>query len=196
VFSAADGSSSGTAAIAMGGASTELSQQQQATPSLAPPSPFTASAPLNSTASTHALPGSVFNLAPPHMFGNRLNPNSTMAALIAQSEASPAGTMIPNTTGSRGCSPIGGLQIRYDSSGSLPGPGLGLLGPGGGGCGETLPPVATSIEQLLERQWNEGQSFLLQQGAQGDGEWTQTFASSNSIHRCGFCRCLSVICLS
>ena len=66
-------------------------------------------------------------------------------------------------------SPIGGLQIRYDSSGSLPGPALGLLGAGGGG-GETLPPVATSIEQLLERQWNEGQSFLLQQGAQGDGE--------------------------
>ncbi|MEQ2187160.1 hypothetical protein GOODEAATRI_001753, partial [Goodea atripinnis] len=93
-------------------------------------------------------------------------------------------------------SPIGGLQIRYDSSGSLPGPGPGLLGAGGGGCGETLPPVATSIEQLLERQWNEGQSFLLQQGAQGDGEWTQTFASSNSIHRCGFCWCLSVICLS
>uniref|UniRef100_A0A8C6S5I1 Uncharacterized protein n=1 Tax=Neogobius melanostomus TaxID=47308 RepID=A0A8C6S5I1_9GOBI len=80
-----------------------------------------------------------FNLAPSHMFGNRLNPNSAMAALIAQSEASPAG--------------------------SLPGSGLGLLGAGGG---ETLPPVATSIEQLLERQWNEGQSFLLQQGAQGD----------------------------
>lgn len=37
------------------------------------------------------LPGSVFNLAPSHMFGNRLNPNSAMAALIAQSEASPAG---------------------------------------------------------------------------------------------------------
>lgn len=69
-------------------------------------------------------------------------------------------------------SPIGGLQIRYDSSGSLPGPGLGLLGAGGGGGGETLPPVATSIEQLLERQWNEGQSFLLQHGAQGDGERT------------------------
>ncbi|XP_047205279.1 protein AF-10 isoform X3 [Girardinichthys multiradiatus] len=180
VFSAADGSSSGTSAIAMGGASTELSQQQQATPSLAPPSPFSASAPLNSTASTHALPGSVFNLAPPHMFGNRLNPNSTMAALIAQSEASPADQEVGDGSGgSQGFSiraspkttprsPIGGLQIRYDSSGSLPGPGLGLLGAGGGGCGETLPPVATSIEQLLERQWNEGQSFLLQQGAQGD----------------------------
>ncbi|XP_051796470.1 protein AF-10 isoform X4 [Acanthochromis polyacanthus] len=183
VFSVADGSSSGTGAVAMGGASSELSQQQQPTPSLAPPSPFTATAPLNSTASTHVsgLPGSVFNLAPPHMFGNRLNPNSTMAALIAQSEASPADQEVGDGGGSVGAqgfsiraspkttprSPIGGLQIRYDSSGSLPGPGLGLLGAGGGGA-ETLPPVATSIEQLLERQWNEGQSFLLQQGAQGD----------------------------
>ncbi|XP_030612395.1 protein AF-10 isoform X2 [Archocentrus centrarchus] len=186
VFSVADGPSSGTGAIAMGGASTELSQQQQPTPSLAPPSPFTATAPLNSTASTHvsSLPGSVFNLAPPHMFGNRLNPNSTMAALIAQSEASPAdqeagdgGSSSGGGIGAQGFSiraspkttprsPIGGLQIRYDSSGSLPGPGQGLLGAGGGG--ETLPPVATSIEQLLERQWNEGQSFLLQQGTQGD----------------------------
>lgn len=128
------------------------------------------------------LPGSVFNLAPSHMFGNRLNPNSAMAALIAQSEASPAdqeaGDGGSSSVGAQGFSiraspkttprsPIGGLQIRYDSSGSLPGPGLGLLGVGGGG-GETLPPVATSIEQLLERQWNEGQSFLLQQGAQGD----------------------------
>lgn len=48
-----------------------------------------------------------------------------------------------------------------------------MLGVGGGGA-ETVPPVATSIEQLLERQWNEGQSFLLQQGAQGDGERTHT----------------------
>ncbi|XP_061569946.1 protein AF-10 isoform X2 [Cololabis saira] len=184
VFSVADGSSSGTGAVAVGGPSSELSQQQQPTPSLAPPSPFTATAPLNSTASAHVsgLPGSVFNLAPPHMFGNRLNPNSTMAALIAQSEASPAdqevGDGSSGSVGSQGFSiraspkttprsPIGGLQIRYDSSGSLPGPGLGLLGSGGSG-GETLPPVATTIEQLLERQWNEGQNFLLQQGAQGD----------------------------
>nr|XP_046226805.1 protein AF-10 isoform X3 [Scatophagus argus] len=181
VFSGADGSSSGTGPVAVGGASSELSQQQQPTPSLAPPSPFTATAPLTSTASTHVsgLPGSVFNLAPSHMFGNRLNPNSAMAALIAQSEASPADQEVGDGgVGAQGFSrraspkttprsPIGGLQIRYDSSGSLPGPGLGLLGAGAGG-GETVPPVATSIEQLLERQWNEGQNFLLQQGAQGD----------------------------
>ncbi|KAJ3610144.1 hypothetical protein NHX12_022238, partial [Muraenolepis orangiensis] len=30
------------------------------------------------------------------------------------------------------------------------------------------PIVATSMEQLLERQWNDGQSFLMQQEAQGD----------------------------
>ncbi|KAM9331888.1 protein AF-10 isoform 2-T2 [Pholidichthys leucotaenia] len=189
VFSATDGSLSGTGAIAMGGVGAELSQQQQPTPSLAPPSPFTATAPLNSTASTHVsgLPGSVFNLAPPHMFGNRLNPSSMMAALIAQSEASPADQEVGDSSSSSGAvgaqgfsikaspkttprSPIGGLQIRYDSPGSLPGPGLGLLGAGGGSGsgGETLPPVANSIEQLLERQWNEGQSFLMQQGGQGD----------------------------
>ncbi|XP_016887225.1 protein AF-10 isoform X2 [Cynoglossus semilaevis] len=196
VFSAVDGSSSGPGSAMVGGANSEMTQQQQqqqTTPSLAPPSPFTATAPLTSTASSHVsgLPGSVFNLAPSHMFGNRLNPNSAMAALIAQSEASPADQEVRDGNGSVGAqsfpvraspkttprSPIGGLQIRYDSSGSLPGPGLGLLGAGGasggsgaggGGGGETLLPVATSIEQLLERQWNEGQSFLLQQGGQGD----------------------------
>ncbi|XP_061614116.1 protein AF-10 isoform X3 [Phyllopteryx taeniolatus] len=209
VFSNGDGSSlSGPGAVAMGGVT---SDQLPLTPSLAPPSPFTATAPLTSTAATHVsgLPGSVFNLAPSHMFGNRLNPNSAMAALIAQSEASPAvririlmekifvrvclavclcahvrarthadqeagdtsvsvqGFSIRASPKTTPRSPIGGLQIRYDSSGSLPGPGLGLLGAGGSG-GETLHPVATTIEQLLERQWNEGQSFLLQQGAQGD----------------------------
>ncbi|XP_054621505.1 protein AF-10 isoform X7 [Dunckerocampus dactyliophorus] len=175
----------GPGAISMGGVTSE---QPQPTPSLAPPSPFTATAPLTSTAATHVsgLPGSIFNLAQSHMFGNRLNPNSAMAALIAQSEASPAdqeagdcsvgvqGFSIRASPKTTPRSPIGGLQIRYDPSGSLPGPGLGLLGAGGGGGGgvsgggEALPPVATTIEQLLERQWNEGQSFLLQQGAQGD----------------------------
>uniref|UniRef100_A0AAV2L9B6 MLLT10 histone lysine methyltransferase DOT1L cofactor n=1 Tax=Knipowitschia caucasica TaxID=637954 RepID=A0AAV2L9B6_KNICA len=181
VFSGGEGLSSGAATVSGGGVSSELSQQQQPAPSLAPPSAFSAAAPLCSTAATHVsgLPGSVFNLAPSHMFGNRLNPNSAMAALIAQSEATPTDQEVGDNSSSVGAqgfsiraspkttprSPIGGLQIRYDSSGSLPGQGLGLLGPGGG---ETLPPVATSIEQLLERQWNEGQSFLLQQGAQGD----------------------------
>ncbi|KAG7488762.1 hypothetical protein MATL_G00037650 [Megalops atlanticus] len=147
----------------------------QHTPLLPPPVPSVPAGPLTSTACTHpnALPGSSLNLAPSHMFGNRLNPNSAMAALIAQSEgvstdqepadnahgfpgrgASPKANLSPRSPGS-------GLQIRYDPP--------GLVGPGpGAGATDSLPPVATSIEQLLERQWSEGQQFLFQQGTQGD----------------------------
>ncbi|KAG7317724.1 hypothetical protein KOW79_018759 [Hemibagrus wyckioides] len=135
--------------------------------SLPAPAPFT------STSSSHlqsnSLPGT-FNLAPSHMFGNRLNPNSAMAALIAQSENSPADQELgdgalgfsrrgtPPKANLSPRSPLSGLHIRYDPSVPVV-PGLGT---------DTLPPAATSIEQLLERQWNEGQQFLLQQGSQAD----------------------------
>lgn len=139
-------------------------------------------APFTSTPSTHAnsLPGS-FNLAPSHMFGNRLNPNSAMAALIAQSEGSPADQELgdgalgfsrrgnsPKTNLSPR-SPLSGLHIRYDAGPMVPGLGSGS---------DTLPPAATSIDQLLERQWNEGQQFLLQQGSQGD-----VLAMLKSLHQ-------------
>nr|XP_019828585.1 PREDICTED: protein AF-10 isoform X1 [Bos indicus] len=100
------------------------------------------------------------------MYGNRLNSTSSMAALIAQSEnnqtdqdlgdnsrslagrgSSPRGSLSPR-------SPVSNLQIRYDQ------PGNSSL--------ENLPPVAASIEQLLERQWSEGQQFLLEQGTPSD----------------------------
>ncbi|TSL10157.1 Protein AF-10 [Bagarius yarrelli] len=135
--------------------------------SLPAPSPFT------STSSTHlqsnSLPGT-FNLAPSHMFGNRLNPNSAMAALIAQSENSPADQELgdgalgfsrrgtPPKANLSPRSPLSGLHVRYDPSAPVV-PGL---------ASDTLPPAATSIEQLLERQWNEGQQFLQQQGSQAD----------------------------
>ncbi|XP_036799626.1 protein AF-10 isoform X6 [Oncorhynchus mykiss] len=66
--------------------------------------------------------------------------------------ASPKTTLSPH-------SPLAGLQIRYDPGSAS---GLGGLGSGQGGGGDT------SIEQLLERQWSDGQQLLLQQGAQGD----------------------------
>lgn len=55
-------------------------------------------------------------------------------------------------------SPVSSLQIRYDppSNSSL----------------ENLPPVASSIEQLLERQWSEGQQFLLEQGTPSDSKYS------------------------
>uniref|UniRef100_G1RQP3 MLLT10 histone lysine methyltransferase DOT1L cofactor n=1 Tax=Nomascus leucogenys TaxID=61853 RepID=G1RQP3_NOMLE len=114
----------------------------------------------------NTLSGSSLSQAQSHMYGNRLNPNSSMAALIAQSEnnqtdqdlgdnsrnlvgrgSSPRGSLSPR-------SPVSSLQIRYDQ------PGNSSL--------ENLPPVAASIEQLLERQWSEGQQFLLEQGTPSD----------------------------
>uniref|UniRef100_A0A8C8BRV0 MLLT10 histone lysine methyltransferase DOT1L cofactor n=1 Tax=Otus sunia TaxID=257818 RepID=A0A8C8BRV0_9STRI len=132
-------------------------------------SPSTAPSLTTVVAATQAntLPGSSVSLPPSHMYGNRLNPNSAMAALIAQSEnsqadqdlgdnsrslvgrgGSPRGSLSPRR------SPVSSLQIRYDQSGN--------------NCGENLPPVAASIEQLLERQWSEGQQFLLEQGTPSD----------------------------
>ncbi|XP_008939057.1 PREDICTED: protein AF-10-like, partial [Merops nubicus] len=131
-------------------------------------SPSTAPSITTVVAATQAstLPGSSLSLPPSHMYGNRLNPNSAMAALMAQSEngqadqdlgdnsrslvgrgGSPRGSLSPQ-------SPVSSLQIRYDQSGNS--------------CGENLPPVAASIEQLLERQWSEGQQFLLEQGTPSD----------------------------
>nr|XP_045367134.1 protein AF-10 isoform X5 [Camelus bactrianus] len=114
----------------------------------------------------NALSGSSLGQAQSHMYGSRLNPSSSMAALIAQSEnnqtdqdlgdnsrglvgrgSSPRGSLSPR-------SPVSSLQIRYDQ-------------PGNSGL-ENLPPVAASIEQLLERQWSEGQQFLLEQGTPSD----------------------------
>ncbi|XP_074122990.1 protein AF-10 isoform X2 [Sminthopsis crassicaudata] len=118
------------------------------------------------TTQANTLSGSSLSLAPSHMYGNRLNPNSAMATLIAHSEnsqtdpdlgdnsrslvgrgSSPRGSLSPR-------SPVSSLQIRYDQSGNS--------------SLENLPPVAASIEQLLERQWSEGQQFLLEQGTPSD----------------------------
>ncbi|XP_064560214.1 protein AF-10 isoform X4 [Zonotrichia leucophrys gambelii] len=131
-------------------------------------SPSTAPSITTVVAATQAntLPGSSLSLPPSHMYSNRLNPNSAMAALIAQSENSQADQDLGDNSRSlvgrggspRGSlsprSPVSSLQIRYDQSGN--------------GCGENLPPVAASIEQLLERQWSEGQQFLLEQGTPSD----------------------------
>ncbi|XP_055970507.1 protein AF-10 isoform X1 [Sorex fumeus] len=130
------------------------------------PSAAAAAAPAVATTQATTLSGSSLSQAPSHVYGNRLNPNSSMAALLSQSEnnqtdqdlgdnsrslvgrgSSPRGSLSPR-------SPVSSLQIRYDQ------PGNSSL--------ENLPPVAASIEQLLERQWSEGQQFLLEQGTPSD----------------------------
>ncbi|XP_012870142.1 PREDICTED: protein AF-10 isoform X5 [Dipodomys ordii] len=130
------------------------------------PSAVPSAAPAAATTQANTLSGSSLSQPPSHIYGNRLNPNPSMAALIAQSEnnqtdqdlgdnsrnlagrgSSPQGSLSPR-------SPVSNLQLRYDQ------PGNNSL--------ENLPPVASSIEQLLERQWSEGQQFLLEQGTPSD----------------------------
>ncbi|XP_058525298.1 protein AF-10 isoform X2 [Ochotona princeps] len=130
------------------------------------PSAATSATPAVATTQANPLTGASLGQAPSHMYGNRLNTTSSMAALIAQSEnsqtdpdlgdnsrglvgrgSSPRGSLSPRSPGSS-------LQLRYDQ------PGSSSL--------ENLPPVAASIEQLLERQWSEGQQFLLEQGTPSD----------------------------
>ncbi|XP_057160603.1 protein AF-10 isoform X9 [Ursus arctos] len=130
------------------------------------PSAASSAAPAVATTQANTLSGSSLSQAPSHVYGSRLNPSSSMAALIVQSEnnqtdqdlgdnsrslvgrgSSPRGSLSPR-------SPVSSLQVRYDQpvNSSL----------------ENLPPVAASIEQLLERQWSEGQQFLLEQGTPSD----------------------------
>uniref|UniRef100_F7GZ85 MLLT10 histone lysine methyltransferase DOT1L cofactor n=1 Tax=Macaca mulatta TaxID=9544 RepID=F7GZ85_MACMU len=130
------------------------------------PSAVSSAAPAVATTQANTLSGSSLSQAPPLMYGNRLNPNSSMAALIAQSENNPTDqdlgdnsrNLVGRGSSPRGSlsprSPVSSLQIRYDQ------PGNSSL--------ENLPPVAASIEQLLERQWSEGQQFLLEQGTPSD----------------------------
>ncbi|XP_077159283.1 protein AF-10 isoform X3 [Paroedura picta] len=118
------------------------------------------------TTQANALPGSCLSFPPSHVYGSRLNPSTAMAALIAQSEnsqtdqdlgdnsrslvgrgGSPRGSLSPR-------SPVTSLPIRYD--------------PPGNNSVDHLPPVPVTIEQLLERQWSEGQQFLLEQGTPSD----------------------------
>ncbi|XP_042327847.1 protein AF-10 isoform X2 [Sceloporus undulatus] len=117
------------------------------------------------TTQANILPGSSLNLPQSHLYGNRLNPTS-MAAHTVQPEnnqtdqdlgdnsrslvgrgGSPRGSLSPR-------SPVSSLQVHCDQSENS--------------SVEQLPPVPATIEQLLERQWNEGQQFLLEQGTPSD----------------------------
>lgn len=130
------------------------------------PSAASSVTPAAATTQANTAPGSSLSQAPAHVYGSRLNQNPSMAVLMAQSESSQTDQDLGDNTRSlvgRGSSPRGSLsprspvsnlQIRYDQPSSS-----GL---------ESLPPVAVSIEQLLERQWSEGQQFLLEQGTPSD----------------------------
>lgn len=118
------------------------------------------------TTQASTLPGSSLCLPPSHVYSSRSNPTSAMAVLSAQSESSQTDQDLGDNSRSlvgRGGSPRGSLSPRSPAN-SLP----IRYDPPGNSSVEHLPPVPTTIEQLLDRQWNEGQQFLLEQSTPSD----------------------------
>ncbi|XP_018124601.1 protein AF-10 isoform X9 [Xenopus laevis] len=111
-----------------------------------------------STAATQvsSLPGSTLAISSSHTFGSRLNPTSAAGPLPGPNENNQSDQDAADNNynlPAKGASPKGSLSPRSPlNSVSL----------------ENIPPVATSIEQLLERQWSEGQQFLQEQGTNSD----------------------------
>ncbi|KAG9476594.1 hypothetical protein GDO78_003238, partial [Eleutherodactylus coqui] len=106
----------------------------------------------------NSLPGSLVTVTSSHLSGSRPNPTSSVGPTadqdladngrsLAVKVASPRGSLSPR-------SPLNSLSTRYEPSAI--------------GNSESAPLAITNIEQLLERQWSEGQQFLQEQGATSD----------------------------
>ncbi|KAK5645665.1 hypothetical protein RI129_004129 [Pyrocoelia pectoralis] len=107
----------------------------------------------------------------PHMLGNQLNPNSNMAQKMSDhlnSELEAHSIFNANEA-----SPLIGPQLHHrvlanarsnstgGSSTASGGSGFSMLGGGGGSIPQTL-------DQLLERQWEQGSQFLMEQAQHFD----------------------------
>ncbi|XP_056375243.1 protein AF-10 isoform X5 [Hyla sarda] len=126
------------------------------------PSSLTTALTSTTTTQVNSLPGSLVTVTSSHFSGNRQNPTSSVGPTensqtdqdlgdngrsLAVKVASPRGSLSPR-------SPLNSLSTRFEQSGN--------------GNPESASLPVTSIEQLLERQWSEGQQFLQEQGATSD----------------------------
>ncbi|XP_075683686.1 protein AF-10 isoform X2 [Rhinoderma darwinii] len=157
---------------ALSGSSTPVSSSYVSQCAAAHLQPGGSSSPLPSSSSTvpasttttqvNSLPGSLATVTSSHLTGCRQNPASSVGPTensqtdqdlgdngrsLAVKVVSPRGSLSPR-------SPLNSLSARYEQSVT-------------GNPESALLPV-TSIEQLLERQWSEGQQFLQEQGATSD----------------------------
>ncbi|XP_066441580.1 protein AF-10 isoform X4 [Eleutherodactylus coqui] len=121
------------------------------------PSAATTAPASTTTTQVNSLPGSLVTVTSSHLSGSRPNPTSSVGPTdqdladngrsLAVKVASPRGSLSPR-------SPLNSLSTRYEPSAI--------------GNSESAPLAITNIEQLLERQWSEGQQFLQEQGATSD----------------------------
>ncbi|XP_040208436.1 protein AF-10 isoform X4 [Rana temporaria] len=113
-----------------------------------------------------SLPGSLMTVTSSPFGGNRLNPTSSAGSIVAPAENSQPDQDLGDNGRSlalRGTSPRGSLSPRSPLNSFS-----GRYEQSGNGSGESVPSAVTSIEQLLERQWSEGQQFLQEQGTSSD----------------------------
>lgn len=111
----------------------------------------------------------------PHMLGNQLNPNSNMAQKMSdhlnhELEAHSVFTSDPDTNTSSNL--VGPPLLRHTTrsgntnmAGNNP---VGNLMSGVTGTGNTSAVVPQSLDQLLERQWEQGSQFLMEQAQHFD----------------------------
>ncbi|XP_039280386.1 protein AF-10 isoform X3 [Nilaparvata lugens] len=124
----------------------------------------------------------------PHMLGNQLNPSSTMAQKMSDTlnQELEAHSIFTNDTSSQPTSNLVGPQLHSrviasvrssnaatpnGSTGNSGGGGTtGGSGGGGGGLNWGSGPgtVPQSLDQLLERQWEQGSQFLMEQAQHFD----------------------------
>ncbi|KAE8596040.1 hypothetical protein XENTR_v10015949 [Xenopus tropicalis] len=127
-----------------------------------------ATVPANTVATqVSSLPGSSLAMSSSHTYGRRLNPTSAAGTLPVPSEnAQPDQDAVDHNRNlpAKGASPRGSISPRSPLN-SLA---TSRFEPSGNSSLESVPPAATSIEQLLERQWSEGQQFLQEQGTSSD----------------------------
>ncbi|XP_077124463.1 protein AF-10 isoform X4 [Ranitomeya variabilis] len=170
IFSSTDVAASFPSALS--GSSTPVSSSLVSQFSTALLQPGGSSSPLPSCSTTapasttttqvNSLPGSLVSVSSSQLSGRRPNPTPSVGTTEGQTAdqdladngrslavkvVSPRGSLSPQ-------SPLHSLSIRYE--------------PSGNGNQDSAPLPVTSIEQLLERQWSDGQQFLQEQGATSD----------------------------
>uniref|UniRef100_A0A6I8QC97 MLLT10, histone lysine methyltransferase DOT1L cofactor n=1 Tax=Xenopus tropicalis TaxID=8364 RepID=A0A6I8QC97_XENTR len=141
-----------------------------------------ATVPANTVATqVSSLPGSSLAMSSSHTYGRRLNPTSAAGTLPVPSEnAQPDQDAVDHNRNlpAKGASPRGSISPRSPLN-SLA---TSRFEPSGNSSLESVPPAATSIEQLLERQWSEGQQFLQEQGTSSDISNSDSLNISKSPH--------------
>lgn len=111
------------------------------------------------------------------MLGNQLNPNSNMAQkmsdhlnseLEAHSIFNPADNSTSNLVGPQLHSRVIASIRSTNSTTSASNSSSGFSSMLGGGSGGTVPQT---LDQLLERQWEQGSQFLMEQAQHFDSEY-------------------------